>query len=177
MSARRCPSTRCDHMAAEMVQSPKFKMDPFSGPISRYNRRIMRSVAYVVAGPIAVICAAFILIHAPSVRADEGSVPFPDGYRAWTFLHSSLVPAGFPGFSKSPCVKPCTNGIFHFYANELAMKGLRTGFYADGAIIAEEMLEFLVGDKGNGGEGRRVLTAVMVKDNRRFAVTGGWGFG
>jgi hypothetical protein len=55
------------------------------------------------------------------------------------------------------------------------MKGLRTGTYADGAIIAEEMLEFRVGDKGGGDEGQRVLTAVMVKDSRRYAATDGWG--
>src|SRR5689334_10982191 len=128
---------------------------------------LMRSDAFAVTGLLAVVTAAFWLIPLPSVRADEGNVSFPDGYRAWTFLHSSLVPAAFPGFSKSPCVKPCTHGIFHFYANGLAMKGLQTGAYADGAIFAEEMLEFLVGDKGNGGEGRRVLTAVMVKDSRR----------
>src|SRR3981081_4592349 len=119
---------------------------------------VMRSTTFVITGLMAVASAAFTLIQAPPVRADEGTVSYPDGYRSWNFLHSSLVPAGFPGFSKSPCVKPCTNGIFQFYANELAMKGLRTGTYADGAIIAEEMLEFLVGDKGNGGEGRRVLT-------------------
>ncbi len=119
----------------------------------------------------AVVALGFL--HAPSMRADQDAVAFPEGYRNWTFLHSSLVPAAFGGFSKSPCVKPCTNGLFHFYANEQAMKGLRTGTYEDGAIIAEEMLEFLVGDNGNGGEGRRVLTAVMVKDSRRYAATGG----
>jgi hypothetical protein len=137
----------------------------------------MRSGIFAITVIAATAPLLFTLIQAPSVRADEGSVSYPDGYRTWTFLHSSLVPSGFPGFSKSPCVKPCTNGIFYFYANELAMKGLRTDTYADGAVIAEEMLEFLVGDKGNGGERRRVLTAVMVKDSRRYAATGGWGFG
>ena len=57
------------------------------------------------------------------------------------------------------------------------MKGLRSGAYEDGSIIAEEMLEFKVGENGNGGEGRRVLAAVMVKDAHRYAATGGWGFG
>jgi hypothetical protein len=57
------------------------------------------------------------------------------------------------------------------------MKGLRTGAYEDGAIIAEEMLAFQIGEKGIGGEGRRVLTAVMVMDRRRYASTGGWRFG
>jgi hypothetical protein len=137
----------------------------------------MRSGVFAVTG---VLAAALLVIHlafVPSVRADEGSASFPDGYRAWTFLHSSLAPAGFPGFAKHPCTKPCTNGIFYFYANDQAKNGLRTGTYADGSIIAEEMLEYLVGEKGSGKEGARVLTAVMVKDSRRYAATGGWGFG
>lgn len=137
----------------------------------------MRSAILAVTGVAATACLLSMLIAAPSAPPGEESVSYPDGYRAWTFLHSSLVPAGFGGFSKFPCVKPCTNGIFYFYANEQAMKGLRTGTYPDGAVLAEEMLELLVGDKGNGGEGHRVLTAVMVKDSQRYAKTGGWGFG
>src|SRR5262249_23750433 len=138
---------------------------------------VMRSRMFAVTRIAAVASLLFMLIQTPSGRADTESVPYPDGYRTWTFLHSSLAPPGAPGFSKSPCVKPCTNGIFFFYANERAVKGLRTGTYEDGAVIAEEMLELLMNDKGGGGEGRRVLTAVMVKDSRRYAATGGWGFG
>src|SRR6185295_1251083 len=132
----------------------------------------MRSRAFVISA-IAVASLAFPLLQAPSVHADEGTatVSYPEGYRNWTFLHGSLVPATAAGFSKSPCVKPCTNGMFYFYANALAMKGLRTGTYPDGAIIAEELLEFPIGEKGSGGEGRRALTAVMVKDSQRYADT------
>jgi Cytochrome P460 len=137
----------------------------------------MRTRTIVLAAYVTGTAVALALFQAPLVRADDAAVTFPEGYRNWTFLHSSLVPAAFSAFSKSPCVKPCTNGIFDFYANELAMKGLRSGVYDDGAIIAEEMLEFMIGEKGTGGEGRRVLAAVMVKDSRRYAATGGWGFG
>ena len=138
----------------------------------------MRSGVFAVTGILAATFLAISLAFVPSVQAaDDGSVSYPDGYRSWTFLHSSLAPAAFPGFAKHPCVKPCTNGIFYFYANEQALKGLRTGAYADGSVIAEEMLEYLVGEKGSGKEGGRVLTAVMVKDGRRYATTGGWGFG
>jgi len=137
----------------------------------------MRSFAFAITVVAATAALLLTFTQAPSVRADGGSVSYPDGYRTWTFLHSSLVPGGFSAFSKSPCVKPCTNGIFYFYANEEAMKGLRTGTYADGAVIAEEMLEFRVGEKGVGGEGHRVLTAVMVRDSSRYASTGGWGYG
>ena len=137
----------------------------------------MRSRLFAFTGIVAVTTLLILLSPAPAVRADEGSVEYPDGYRAWTFLHGSIVPGAFSGFSKSPCVKPCTNGIFYFYANDAAMKGLRDGTYADGSIIAEEMLEFLMSEHGTGGEGHRVLTAVMVKDSHRYAATGGWGFG
>lgn len=97
--------------------------------------------------------------------------PYPEGYRHWTFLHSSLVPATFSAFKK-PCEKPCTAGIFHFYANDKAMQGLLAGAYPDGAIFAEEMLEWL-GSK----EGQRRIVGVMVKDNQRYASTQGWGYG
>src|SRR5689334_12968487 len=105
--------------------------------------------------------------------ADKGDVPYPDGYRHGTFLHSSLVAKDFGPFKQKPCEKPCTAGIFHFYANDKAMKGLRTGSYPDGAVITEEMLEVL-GDTGR--EGERRLVGVMVKNSRRYAATGGWGY-
>ena len=104
--------------------------------------------------------------------------PYPEGYRQWAFLHSSLVPVSiFNAFSTTPCEKPCTAGVFHFYANELAMEGLRTGTYRDGAILAEEMLEWLPTPSAGAKEGQRRLIGVMVRDSRRFGSTGGWGYG
>jgi hypothetical protein len=67
--------------------------------------------------------------------------------------------------------------LFHFYANNKAVEGLRTGSYPDGAIIAEEMLEWLASSSGGGGEGQRRVVGVMVKDSQRFSSTGGWGYG
>lgn len=132
---------------------------------------------FITAAIVTGTAFAPALFQPALVHADDATVAFPEGYRNWTFLHSSLVPGAFSAFAKSPCVKPCTNGIFHFYANERAMKGLRSGVYDDGAMIAEEMLAFEIGEKGTGSEGPRVLAAVMVKDSRRYAATGGWGFG
>ena len=57
------------------------------------------------------------------------------------------------------------------------MQGLRSGSYADGAIIAEEFLELLADQNGGGEEGPRRMVAVMVKDSVRYSSTGGWGFG
>jgi Cytochrome P460 len=109
--------------------------------------------------------------------AAEMGTPYPEGYRHWTFLHSSMVSPTFDAFGKKPCEKPCTAGVFHFYANDKAMDGLRTGSYADGAIIAEEMLEWLGSSTGGGKEGNRRIIGVMVKDGQRYSSTGGWGYG
>jgi cytochrome c1 len=107
--------------------------------------------------------------------ADAGT-PYPDAYRHWAFLHSSMVPATFAAFGTKPCEKPCMAGIFHFYANDKAMEGLRTGSYPDGAILAEEMLEWLATANG-AKEGPRRVVGVMVKDSRRYSSTDGWGYG
>jgi hypothetical protein len=108
--------------------------------------------------------------------ADTGT-PYPEGYRRWTFLHSSMVPPTFDSFARKPCETPCMAGIFHFYANLKAMKGLRTGSYPDEAIIAEEMLEWLSTSNGGAKEGQRRVIGIMVKDSHRYNSTGGWGYG
>ena len=129
------------------------------------------------------MAAAMLLVAAGglggsrAIGADDAAVPYPEGYRHWTFLHSSMVPPNFGDFENKPCAKPCTAGLFHFYANDKAMEGLRTGTYPDGAIIAEEMLEYLGHENGSGAEGQWRVVGVMVKDSRRYASTGGWGFG
>lgn len=140
----------------------------------RSSGRIIARIAVFLALPLSVIVSTG-LFRARAAGSD--TVPFPEGYRHWTFLHSSLIGPTLAGFWKRPCEKPCTAGIFHFYANEKAMTGLRTGEYADGAIIAEEMLELLGSPTGGGKEGERRLVGVMVKDSKRYASTGGWGFG
>jgi len=106
----------------------------------------------------------------------SAGTPYPEGYRQWKFLHSSMVPATFDAFKNKPCEKPCMAGIFHFYANDKAMQGLRTNNYPDGSIIAEEMLEWHQTSNG-AKEGPRRIIGVMVKDSQRYQSTDGWGYG
>ena len=126
---------------------------------------------------LCLLIGVFVRAGSPAESGAGTPVPYPEGYRHWTFLHASMVPPAFDAFGKKPCVKPCTAGIFYFYGNAEAMQGLRTGSYPDGAVIAEEMLEFLGDAKGGGKEGQRRVVGVMVKDARRYFATGGWGYG
>jgi hypothetical protein len=116
------------------------------------------------------------LVFTTLQESTDAGTPYPEGYRRWTFLHSSMVPPTFDAFGKKPCEKPCTAGLFHFYANDKAMEGLRTSSYPDGAILAEEMLEWLSTSNG-AKEGPRRIVGVMVKDSSRYSSTDGWGYG
>lgn len=111
-------------------------------------------------------------------ESSEPPAAYPQGYRQWTHLHSTVVGPKHSAFAKRPCESPCSGGIFHFYANSKAMEGFRNGGkFADGSILADEVLETRQTPGGASIEGPRRGVGVMVKDSRLYASTGGWGFG
>ena len=103
-----------------------------------------------------------------ATRAEDADVAFPEGYRSWYFDHSSAL---MPGHTPEIEI-----GIANVYANPLAVDGLRTGIYADGAVFAIDRLKFAEQDNHVLAEGDRVVVVVMQRDAKRFADTGGWGF-
>jgi hypothetical protein len=105
-----------------------------------------------------------------SAKPDD-AVPYPVGYRQWTHVKSTLIGP------KSPAYKTI-GGLQHIYANEKGMEGYRTGTYPEGSILIYDFLETreLDDQPGITIEGPRRFTSVMVKDSKRYAPTGGWGF-
>ena len=111
---------------------------------------------------------AFAVTLSAAVLPPDTAIAFPDDYRSWTHVKSTLVGPQSPSFAGS-------GGYHHFYANAKGMEGYRTGTFPDGAILIDDGLE--AADKnGVSVEGARKRVAVMVKDSARFAQTGGWGF-
>ena len=103
----------------------------------------------------------------PAARAEP--IPFPEGYRGWTHVKSTIIGPENPGFATN-------GGLHHFYANAAGMEGYRTGTFADGAILIDDLVELKSDGTGTSREGARRRVAVMLKDSRRFASTRGWGF-
>jgi hypothetical protein len=98
----------------------------------------------------------------------ESPVAYPEGYRSWTHVKSSTIAPAHKGFE--------TNGGFqHVYANPQAMTGYRTRAFPEGSVIVFDWLEMQQGET-SFTEGPRRQIDVMVKDGKRFAATGGWGF-
>ena len=115
---------------------------------------------------IAVALASLLAsLAGPSVTPP---VPYPDGYRTWTHIKSTLIGPAHRSYAT-------TGGFQHIYANAKAVEGYRTRRFPDGAVIAFEWLE-MTESNGAYSEGPKRQLDVMVKDATAFASSGGWGF-
>jgi hypothetical protein len=98
----------------------------------------------------------------------DGVVAYPEGYRNWTHVKSGVIGPAHKSFAVN-------GGFQHIYANAEGMAGYRTRVFPEGSIVAFDWLDMRE-DAGAFIEGPRRQVDVMVKDSKRFASTGGWGF-
>jgi hypothetical protein len=145
---------------------------------------------------VLVLLAMSAALTASSPAADKGNlspiygVKLPDGYRNWQMI--SVASVG-----------PPQSDLRVKLGNQLAMQAYRSGKrpFPDGAIIARLAYKQAVSAEGNAvfgaGAAKLGLTPdqvekflagsfvagaptnvqIMVKDSKRYASTGGWGFG
>ncbi len=116
----------------------------------------------------AVVAAAAAWFLSPPAWSVEDGIPYPEGYRSWAHVKSTLVGPSARGFATN-------GGLHHYYANQKALEGYRTGQFPDGAVLIDDLLELTEKD-GVGSEGTRKRVAVMLKDSTKFRETGGWGY-
>ena len=116
--------------------------------------------------PLAI--AALSMASGLALGADPPPVPYPAGYRDWTHVKSMVINPGHALYE-------AFGGIHHLYANPKALQGYRVGKFADGSVIAFDLLEAKAADN-TVQEGARKVLGVMRKDAKRYPATGGWGF-
>jgi len=118
---------------------------------------------------------AAVLLAAVAIRAQDSAtpaVPYPQDFRTWHHVKTIIVGPEHRSFA-------VRGGIHHYYANDLAIEGYRTGKFANGAVIVDEAVFTKDGEnqaKGIVLEGARRGMDVMVKNDQRYKATGGWGF-
>jgi len=116
--------------------------------------------------------AAVLVGSAIHAAQPQPSVAYPEGFRTWQHVKTTAVGAAHASF-------PNRGGFHHFYANALALEGYRTGTFPNGSVIVDENVLARDGEGRQQGillEGDRRGIDVMVKDDRVFKDTGGWGF-
>ena len=84
------------------------------------------SVLTLTLGAIMTVAAA---IWAQDKNAPE--VPYPLDFRSWRHVKSIVIGPEHKSF-------PTRGGIHHYYANEQALEGYRTGAFPNGSVIVDE---------------------------------------
>ena len=103
----------------------------------------------------------------PAEPADD--IKPPTGYRHWFHVNTMIVDKGSPLFAD-------LGGMHNVYVNSVGEAALKKGGpYPNKTMFATDLHEFTISD-GSYVEGARKALAVMVKDSKKYASTGGWGF-
>lgn len=115
-----------------------------------------------------IACAAVASAAAAMPAAADPPVPYPKGYRSWAHVKSMVIQPGHALYD-------AFGGIHHLYANAAALKGYKQGRFPDGSVIVFDLLDAKSADQ-TVQEGPRKIVGVMMKDSKRWASTGGWGY-
>lgn len=110
------------------------------------------------------------IVGIASTQGKQGKeIPYPEGYRSWTHVKSLVLQPGHPLFDSF-------GGLHHVYVNGKGLSALKSSQpFPDGSVFVFDLLEVDTG--GNAiAEGKRKVLAVMEKNSKAFATTGGWGF-
>lgn len=112
--------------------------------------------------------ALFLALVIAGSAHSADTVPYPENFRTWSHVKSGVIGPQHKNFASS-------GGLHHVYANPEALAGYRTRQFPEASVIVFEWLEWQEKD-GAILEGPRRQIDVMVKDSKRYAETGGWGF-
>jgi hypothetical protein len=121
---------------------------------------------------VALLCAVAALAAGSAGAEDAAAkqVAFPKDYRGWTHVKSMLI------YSDKHPLFDAFGGIHHVYANDKALRALKGNRdFPNGSVLVFDLKESPE-SSGAYAEGKRKITAVMVRDTKKYADTQGWGF-
>ena len=136
-------------------------------------KRIGHLLGSIVAVTAAVGYVAVVPAHADGAAAPVFDVKLPSGYRDWRLISVAHEEGNL-------------NDLRAVLGNDIAIKAYREGTlpFPDGAIIARLAWKYVSSAENNkvfghdqsfvAGDATNVQ--FMVKDSKKYAATGGWGF-
>ena len=120
--------------------------------------------------PVLTISIAAPLFAAlPFAAQSADDLKPPDGYRKWFHVNTMIV-------DKASQLFNVLGGMHNIHVNSTGEAALKKGGpYPDKTIFLSDVHDFTVSD-GTYVEGPQKILAVMVKDKKKYAATGGWGW-
>jgi hypothetical protein len=111
---------------------------------------------------------ALVAVTAMAAEAAD-DIKLPTGYRTWFYVNTMVVDKASPLFE-------ALGGMHNVSANARAVAALKKGGpYPDGSQFVTDLHDFTIMD-GSYVEGARKGLATMIKNSKKYASTGGWGF-
>jgi hypothetical protein len=141
-------------------------------------RRLPKPILFVIIALVAIAVAVVCVVGAPE-HADQDAAPIfgitlPAGYRDWKLISVAHE-------------EGILNDIRAILGNDIAIKAYREGTlpFPDGAVVVRLAWNYEASAENNKAFGRAQSFVAgppkngvqfMVKDSRKYASTGGWGF-
>jgi hypothetical protein len=118
---------------------------------------------------LSLLPAAVVGFIIPLAAESAANLQPPASFRHWFHVNTMVIDKGSPLFE-------AMGGMHNVYVNSAGESALKKGEpYPDETVFLIDLHEFTVSD-GSTVEGPRKLTAIMLKDKKKYAATGGWGF-
>jgi hypothetical protein len=115
------------------------------------------------------LSAALLLALLPSAARSADEIKIPDDYRNWFHVNTLVVGKENPLFE-------ILGGMHIIHVNADGVAALKKGDpYPEKTIFVDHVHESTLAD-GAYAEGPLKALAIMVKDSKMYASTGGWGF-
>ena len=115
------------------------------------------------------VCLAIAMLVAAAPSGDK--LKIPTGFDHWFLVNSMVI-------TKDSPLSASIGGLHHIYVNDVGLARLKKGGatpYPDGTIFVDDVRDFTAVE-GVFTQGSRKAIPVMLKDARKYASTGGWGF-
>jgi hypothetical protein len=118
---------------------------------------------------LSLFSAALLIALCPFAAESADDLKPPVGYRNWFHVNTMIVDKGSPLFE-------ALGGMHNIHVNSAGEAALKKGGpYPNKTVFLTDLREFTISD-GAYVEGPLKGLAVMVKDSKKYASTGGWGF-
>jgi hypothetical protein len=119
---------------------------------------------------VQLFSATLAILVMTSIAAEPADdIKPPSGYRNWFHVNTMIVDKASPLFDT-------LGGMHNVHVNSVGEAALKKGGpYPDRTVFVTDLHEFSFSD-GSFVMGNRKGLAVMVKDAKKYAATGGWGF-
>jgi hypothetical protein len=135
-----------------------------SGKIALFQTSVVSMPRHVSAA----LALAVVVGLVATVSADTDLQP-PTGYRQWFHVNTMIIDKASPLFA-------AMGGMHNVSINAIGLPALERGTaFPDNTTFVVDLHDFALID-GSYVEGDRKALAIMVKDAKKYATTGGWGF-